>query len=163
LEQKLVTPKDAVAHWRAGGDIAYSEVMRRATDPNLVVPPVDEKNVRLSIPSVFVDRDVSGGQKAVEAPSKGFGFVEFTHHAHALAALRQLNNNPAYSAEYAAGGKKAAEMQKRSKKGKKMKADDKEGAEFLGEDGKVYLPRLIVEFTVRLIFTFIFDFYPSGS
>ncbi len=150
LEQKLVTPKDAVAHWRARGDLAHSEVMRRATDMNLVVPPVDEKNVKLSIPSVFVDRAVSDGQKAAEAPSKGFGFVEFTHHTHALAALRQLNNNPAYSAEYAAGGKKAAEMQKRGKKGKKV-TDGKEGAEFLGEDGKVYLPRLIVEFAVRTL------------
>ncbi|KAG9300147.1 hypothetical protein G9A89_010557 [Geosiphon pyriformis] len=26
--------------------------------------------------------------------SKGYGFLEFTHHAHALAALRYLNNNP---------------------------------------------------------------------
>eukprot|EP00986_Skeletonema_menzelii_P008269 scaffold3437_cov145-Skeletonema_menzelii.AAC.1 len=149
LEQKLVTPKDAVAHWRAKGDLAHSEVMRRATDMNLVVPPVDEKNMKLSIPSVFVDRAVSDGQKAIDAPSKGFGFVEFTHHIHALAALRQLNNNPAYSAEFAAGGKKAAEMQKRGKKAKKMKSDGKDGAEFLGEDGKVYLPRLIVEFAVE--------------
>lgn len=29
--------------------------------------------------------------------SRGFGFVEFQHHAHALAALRVLNNNPAYA------------------------------------------------------------------
>ena len=148
LEQKLVTPKDVVAHWRAGGDLAQSEVMRRATDMNIVLPPVDKKNVKLSIPSVFVDRAVADGQKAIDAPSKGFGFVEFTHHAHALAALRQLNNNPAYSAEYAAGGKKAAEMQKRGKKGKN---DGKEGSEFLGEDGKVYFPRLIVEFAVRML------------
>ena len=163
LEQKLVTPKDAVAHWRAAGDLAHSEVMRRATDINLAVPPVDEKNVKLSIPSVFVDRAVTEGQKAADAPSKGFGFVEFTHHAHALAALRQLNNNPAYSAEYAAGGKKAGEMQKRGKKSKKVKTDGKEGAEFLGEDGKVYLPRLIVEFAVRTLnsFTTMFSFVPK--
>ena len=36
--------------------------------------------------------------------SKGYGFVEFEQHIHALAALRQLNNNPQYSAEFAAGG-----------------------------------------------------------
>ncbi|CAM9855022.1 unnamed protein product, partial [Choristocarpus tenellus] len=30
-------------------------------------------------------------------PSKGYGFVEFSNHGQALAALRQLNNNPAYS------------------------------------------------------------------
>ena len=28
--------------------------------------------------------------------SRGYGFVEFTEHAHALAALRMLNNNPEY-------------------------------------------------------------------
>ena len=28
--------------------------------------------------------------------SKGYGFVEFTEHAHALAALRMMNNNPQY-------------------------------------------------------------------
>lgn len=27
--------------------------------------------------------------------SKGFGFVTFTEHEHALAALRTINNNPA--------------------------------------------------------------------
>jgi RNA recognition motif. (a.k.a. RRM, RBD, or RNP domain) len=31
---------------------------------------------------------------AADHPSKGYGFVEFKHHAHALAALRELNNNP---------------------------------------------------------------------
>jgi RNA recognition motif. (a.k.a. RRM, RBD, or RNP domain) len=29
--------------------------------------------------------------------SRGYGFVEFAHHAHALACLRELNNNPAYT------------------------------------------------------------------
>jgi hypothetical protein len=31
--------------------------------------------------------------------SRGYGFVEFAHHSHALACLRELNNsaNPAYS------------------------------------------------------------------
>ena len=28
------------------------------------------------------------------AQSRGYGFVEFQHHGHALACLRQLNNNP---------------------------------------------------------------------
>jgi nucleolar protein 4 len=32
--------------------------------------------------------------KNVELGSKGFGFVEFTKHEHALKALRELNNNP---------------------------------------------------------------------
>lgn len=28
--------------------------------------------------------------------SRGYGFVEFQHHTHALACLRELNNNPAH-------------------------------------------------------------------
>eukprot|EP01082_Thalassiosira_pseudonana_P011970 g9899.t1 g9899 contig4:826664-829597(-) len=152
LEQKLVMPNDAVAHWRAGGELAHSEVMRRATDASLVTPPYDEKNTKESIPSVFIDRDTSGGKKTADAPSKGFGFVEFTHHTHALACLRQLNNNPAYSAEFAAGGKHASELakqqQRRGKKHKKAKIDES-GAEFVGEDGKICVPRLIVEFAVE--------------
>lgn len=82
------------------------------------------------------------------------------HHAHALAALRQLNNNPEYSVEYAAGGRAAAELAKRRKgkggKGRKGKggggrqgADGTEGeGDFVGEDGRVLVPRLIVEFAV---------------
>lgn len=31
-----------------------------------------------------------------EAQSRGYGFVEFGHHGHALACLRQLNNNTEY-------------------------------------------------------------------
>jgi len=152
LEHKLVTPNDAVAHWRAGGELSHSEVMRRATDPKLVTPVFNEKNTKESIPSVFIDRDLSGGKKTVDAPSRGFGFVEFTHHAHALAVLRQLNNNPIYSAEFASGGKHAAEMlkqkRKKGKKAKNLKVDES-GAEFVGEDGNVRVPRLIVEFAVE--------------
>lgn len=32
-------------------------------------------------------------------PSKGYGFVDFAHHGQALAALRQMNNNPAFSGQ----------------------------------------------------------------
>ncbi len=150
LKDGLVTPKDAVAHWRAGGDLAHSEVMRRATDPNLVTPPVDDKNMKQCVSSVFIDRDITSGKKTADAPSRGFGFVEFTHHTHALAVLRQLNNNPMYSAQYAAGGKHASEManQKRGKKTKKTTADPETGVEFSNEDGKILVPRLIVEFAV---------------
>jgi RNA recognition motif-containing protein len=99
---------------------------------------------------VFIDRDYSGGKKAADAPSRGFGFVEFAHHTHALAALRQLNNNPAYSAEYAAGGKHASEMAKQ-RGGKKAKVDPETGLEFLNEDGKASVPRLIVELAVSYL------------
>lgn len=152
LAQKLVTGNDAVAHWRAGGELPHSEIMLRAADPKQVMPPFDEKNTKESIPSVFIDRDFSGGHKSADAPSRGFGFVEFTHHTHALACLRQLNNNPAYSAEFVAGGKQAAELlrqqQKKGKKSKKAKVDEENGG-FVGDDGKVCVPRLIVEFAVE--------------
>lgn len=57
--------------------------------------------------------------------SKGYGFIEFPEHFHALACLRQLNNNPKYSAKFAAGGAAA----------KSKPVDER--------------PRLIVEFTVE--------------
>ena len=56
--------------------------------------------------------------------SKGFAFVEFSEHLHALAALRVLNNNPEY-AYLAAGGKPAMKLPERIR------------------------PRLIVEFAVE--------------
>ena len=61
-----------------------------------------------------------------DAPSRGYGFVEFQSHAHALAALRWINNNPAFSS-LAQGGDAA--IRQRS---------DEEA-----------LPRLIVEFAVE--------------
>ena len=39
----------------------------------------------------------SDESRASKKASKGFGFVEFEEHAHALACLRFLNNNPAFS------------------------------------------------------------------
>lgn len=59
-------------------------------------------------------------------PSRGFGFVEFTEHMHALAALREVNNNPKYT-HLSAGGHGKADV-----KGKKGK-----------------IPRLLVEFAVE--------------
>ncbi len=59
----------------------------------------------------------SGGKKMAKAgPSKGYGFVEFSQHVHALAALRVLNNNPEY-AHLAAGGpaSKAAPVKQRAR------------------------------------------------
>lgn len=40
-----------------------------------------------------------------EARSRGYGFVEFAEHIHALAALRKVNNNPVFT-HFAAGGSK---------------------------------------------------------
>jgi nucleolar protein 4 len=54
-----------------------------------------------------------------------FGFVEFTEHVHALAALRALNNNPKFT-QHAMGSKKS---------GKATPDNEK--------------PRLIVEFALE--------------
>lgn len=71
------------------------------------------------------EEGAAGG--SVVGRSKGFGFVEFGCHLHALAALRHMNNNPAYSRTYAAGGSVA------------IKAGKKEDE----------WPRLLVEFSVE--------------
>jgi len=142
------------------------------SDP--VIPSFNEDDgIKNYIPSVFIDRDFSAiGKKSTLdssiknkkniAPSRGFGFVEFTHHAHALACLRELNNNTAYSSEFVSGGKKAIEMKKRTiksqlsgkknKKGKNVQDLDKDNSDpssFSGEDGRIRIPRLIVEFTIE--------------
>jgi nucleolar protein 4 len=45
-----------------------------------------------------------------EQPSRGYGFVEFATHAHALAALRWTNNNPVFSKEAQGGGKGGTDL-----------------------------------------------------
>lgn len=165
LKNKLVSKEDVIAHYRAAGEMTKREIIEKVTKAEAdgsLIPQFDEKSIKSFIPSVFIDRDftnlkdtgTSKGSKIV-APSRGFGFVEFTHHAHALACLRELNNNSAYSAEYVAGGKKATEMKKKSKKRKKLKPivtdmeDGTSSGDFVGEDGRVRIPRLIIEFTVE--------------
>jgi len=49
---------------------------------------------------------VAGAEGKTLGASKGFAFVEFSQHVHALACLRRLNNNPAMA--WAAAGGKAA-------------------------------------------------------
>lgn len=159
LHNGLVTKDDLIAHWRAGGEMTAREIMEKVATAERkgdVVPGYDEKKgIKHYIPSVFIDRDFGADGKGHKntAPSRGFGFVEFTHHAHALACLRELNNNSAYSSDYVAGGKKAIAL-KRNKKKKRQKSqmnidDGAAPDDFIGEDGKVRIPRLIVEFTVE--------------
>jgi len=61
---------------------------------------------------VYIVRDVEGKQKddKGQTSSKGYGFVEFAEHAHALAYLRELNNNSHYAEEYAVNGARVAKM-----------------------------------------------------
>ncbi len=159
LEKELVTKEDIIAHWRAGGEISAREIIEKLKaaekkgDDGDIIPPFNESDgYKRYIPSVFIDRDfeVKDGKVSKHtAPSRGFGFAEFTHHAHALACLRELNNNTSYSADYVAGGKKAFTMRKHKNSRKKRKMDENVDESFVGEDGKVRIPRLIVEFTVE--------------
>jgi len=151
-----------------------------------VVPTFDgNRGVKNFVPSVCIDRDFAGASAATAdttnysnglvlpleedqppsnsktlPPSRGFGFVEFTEHAHALACLRELNNNVAYSSKFVAGGTKAIEIKRRIKNSgglrkKQPMATTLGGDEgtkvedFLGNDGRFKIPRLIVEFTVE--------------
>ena len=93
LQAKLVTRHDALAHWRAGGELSHEEVAQRAADPGLVVPPLDEKNIRGAIPSVYIDREVVAGKKTADAPSRGFGFIEFSELIENSAAMSTLKTH----------------------------------------------------------------------
>lgn len=144
LLRGLVTAKDLIAHLRALGEHSTRQILemvqeKSESNDNIVPPWDDTKKSKDYIPSVFIDRDFNGSGSKSAAASRGFGFVEFTHHVHALACLRELNNNPAYSREYAAGGKVALDLKRRGRK-----VAPKAG-------GEVKIPRLIVDFTVRAI------------
>ena len=167
LERKLVKTEDLIAHWRASGEFTAREILEKTKEHKankdnnvLSVNSLDEKNTKRTIPSVYLDRDFdasnaastaasgNSGAKKTAAPSRGFAFAEFTHHVHAMACLRELNNNPIYSEEYSAGGKGAAAKANAAKKRrhiKKKKTTDGDGE----EGGAVKIPRLIVEFTVE--------------
>ncbi|CAB9506019.1 RNA-binding protein 28 [Seminavis robusta] len=164
LQRKLVSIDDLVAEWSASGEYSAREILEKRKqyqrkdkhqhsgieplpdkDNSLKPESLDERNIKRTISSVYLDRDfeAAGGTKNVKmAPSRGFAFAEFTYHVQALACLRELNNNTMYTEEYAAGGKAASAAVAARKRGgkKKMKDGDEEGAK---------LPRIIVEFTVE--------------
>jgi nucleolar protein 4 len=159
LTNGRVSAEDQIAHWRAAGELSTREILARIQEAagegesaRSVIPPFDEKNIKQSIPSLHIHRDIAPGANKKLAPSRGFGFVEFEHHVHALACLRELNNNSRYSAAYATGGKQAAEMKRRragkTKRDKALPAEEAEES-LVDEDGKIRIPRLIVEFTVE--------------
>ena len=76
------------------------------------LPTFDSKTCIRSA-KVILDLDRAAkdaANKAAAAPSRGYGFVEFSHHAFALACLRELNHNAAYEqmAQQVAGKDKEA-------------------------------------------------------
>ena len=120
IERSLVTAKDQIGHWRAKGEMSTRDILSKVQEVEAkdgdVVPQWEEKvNIKEYIPSVFIDREVGPTGKK-DAPSRGFGFAEFKHHLHALACLRELNNNPTYSRDYVAGGKVATALKKKVRK-----------------------------------------------
>lgn len=148
LKKRLVKSEDQVAYWRAKDGLSAREVMNKISEAkqlgnDSIIPEFNEQNVKKYIPSVFIDRDFSANKKEKGA-SRGFGFVDFTHHAHALACLREMNNNPTYSPEYVPNGKRATQIKTDSKRKKKGVLPD-DASEGIGSR----VPRLIVEFTVE--------------
>lgn len=159
LEKNLVTAKDQISHWRALGEMSTREILAKVQSiegngGDLIPGWEGTGNIKEFIPSVYIDRDFGPDKKKSTAPSRGFGFAEFKYHTHALACLRELNNNPAYSSEYAAGGKIANAMKKKAKSGRAKVVKGAGGGDYIGEDGRVHVPRLIVDFTVSLIHSF---------
>jgi nucleolar protein 4 len=159
LEKRLVSVRDLAAQWTAAGEMSQREVLEQSKaiktipeEENVLKPAfLDEKNTKKTIPSVFLDRDfdaVPTNKNKTLAPSRGFAFAEFEHHVHALACLRELNNNPAYSESYAAGGKAAANAASAAKKRRHKKKKSKQRDEGIDAEA-IKVPRLIVEFTVE--------------
>ena len=86
------------------GLVALSEVepaLRPEGAPPAAVPPPRVKQAKIIRDAVKTD---AAGLPA----SKGYGFVEFAEHVHALGALRRLNNNPDPECACAARGGEAA-------------------------------------------------------
>jgi len=54
------------------------------------------RHVKIVQSKVVADDTPVSSTNDEQVTSRGYGFVEFTEHAHALAALRMLNNNPNY-------------------------------------------------------------------
>ena len=109
LEKKLASTKDMEL-------LHISECVRinsnNSVNNNIIIPSIVNKSkidAGTEIPmhsmlakdvivsaKVMVDHDKIN--KVTNTPmSKGYGFVEFKHHGHALICLRELNNNPMYS------------------------------------------------------------------
>ena len=82
--------------------IAQSVPIRQRTPALLAIPEIEgiPQNKVVKKAKVMLDSGrLRGADK--HAQSRGYGFVEFGHHAHALACLRELNHNFVYGREYA--------------------------------------------------------------
>ncbi|CAM9198803.1 unnamed protein product [Chrysoparadoxa australica] len=95
-----VSPKDVKVSLQAQ-DVDPTEL----TPAKLQIPKVAPKSiVKVQVVKDMDAKPTLGAGVDQENPSKGFAFVTFSHHAHALAALRKLNNNPAFT-QFAQGSR----------------------------------------------------------
>jgi nucleolar protein 4 len=105
LKKGLVKRADMEAYRLAqGSDSIIQQLQQQGTyKPNMdldTVPPAASKRCLKTCKIMLDMQRIRGG-----APqSRGYGFAEFTHHAYALACLRELNNNAQYSSHHGAGG-----------------------------------------------------------
>ncbi|KAI9981937.1 hypothetical protein PInf_009720 [Phytophthora infestans] len=85
-------------HDAASAGVCAGNVDRTEIKPELL--PKGNPPVKVRMAKVV--RDMESAKAGKDPRSRGYGFVEFSEHLHALAALRILNNNPKYTS-YAAG------------------------------------------------------------
>ncbi|CAN0040264.1 unnamed protein product, partial [Ectocarpus sp. 12 AP-2014] len=83
---------------------AQGEEFAAITPKRLQIPAVTGNSVVKAKIIRDMDKKPSTDDPTELHPSKGYGFVEFSHHGQALAALRQMNNNPAYSGQAKSDG-----------------------------------------------------------
>ena len=96
LEAEKVTSDDLKMHLRAQG------LYEQASDPKCLVVSVPRpRDIHVK---VKVMRDLDKKPKDGVYPSRGYGFADFSSHVHALAALRNVNNNPAFASYAVKGG-----------------------------------------------------------
>ncbi|KAG3108504.1 hypothetical protein PI125_g11777 [Phytophthora idaei] len=85
-------------HDAASAGVRAGNVDRTEIKPELLSKGNSPVKVRMA----KVVRDMESAKAGKDPRSRGYGFVEFSEHLHALAALCILNNNPKYTS-YAAG------------------------------------------------------------
>ena len=96
LEAEKATSDDLKMHLRAQG------LYEQASDPkSLVVSVPRPRDIHVK---VKVMRDLDKKPEDGVYPSRGYGFADFSSHVHALAALRHVNNNPAFASYAVKGG-----------------------------------------------------------
>jgi len=80
-------------------ELVINAIKKRLSNPASQESNLEGAKQKIIIKQVKIQRSTDRLDTNGKPRSKGFGFVEFVHHPHALAALRQINNNPEYFGE----------------------------------------------------------------